>query len=295
MIKKFINTSNLEKADAVIISAPYEKTASFHKGTKNGPKKVLNCLDTQIEFFDRDFHIEINDFIKTAHLSLNNLDKLSPVRALQKIKESSEKLVKKDKFVFLLGGEHSVSLGLLQALSEKHNPREITVLHLDAHCDLRNDDSDYNKKNPSKFAHSTVIRRANELGYPIVQVGIRTYSKEEYEYFKNPKNRIKVFEWDKGDKPKIKQILDSIKTKKVYISIDVDGFDPSVCPGTGTPVPGGIKWNYGVKLLNQVVEKFDLIAGDLVEVSPMKDSVLTEYTGAQLIYNIFTRKFKNRI
>lgn len=293
MIKKFINEKNLEKSDGVVISAPYEKTASFHKGTKDGPKKVVECLDTQVEFFDRNLKIEINDFIKVSHLNLKGIEKLSPLGALKKIRDASMKAMGKGRFVFLLGGEHSVSLGLLQALSKKHNPKDTTILHIDAHCDLRDNDGDYSD-NPTDLAHSAVMRRASELGYKLVQVGIRTYSRDEYEYFNNKKNNVKVFEWGQGEKPSIDEVIKSIKTKNIYISIDVDGFDPSFMPGTGTPVQGGLKWWYGIKLLEKAVDKFNLVGADIVEVSPQKDSVLTEYGAAQLAYIIFTRKFKNK-
>lgn len=278
----------------MLISAPYEKTASSHKGTIHGPKKIVECLDTQIEFFDRKFKVEINDFVKTAYLNLNNLQKLSPPNAYKKIKDTCLNLVKNNKFVFLLGGEHSISRGLLYALTLKYKAKDVTIIHIDAHCDLRNDDSDYNNKNPSKFAHSAVMRRASEMGYPIVQVGVRTYCQEEYKYFSNPKNKVKVFEWGAGKKQKVEKILKSIKTKKVYLSIDVDGFDPSVMPGTGTPVPFGLKWKYGVKLIEKLIGQFELIGADMVEVSPMRDSVLTEYSAAQLCYTIIANKFKNK-
>lgn len=293
MIKTIINEKSLDKADVVLMSAAYEKTASSRKGTINGPKKIIECLDTQIEFFDRKFKVEVNDFIKIAHQNLGNLEKLSPVKALEKIKTSYEKLMKNNKFVFLLGGEHSVSIGCFQALAKKYKSKDVTILQIDAHCDLRKDDSDYSK-NPSTFAHSTVMRYANELDFPIVQVGIRTYSKEEYDYFSNSKNNIKVFEWGLDKKPKMEEIIKSIKTKYLYITIDVDGFDPACMPGTGTPVQGGLKWKYGIKLIEKLTEKFNLIGADIVEVSPVSNSVLTEYGAAQLIYTIIANKFQNK-
>src|SRR5665811_1531753 len=102
MIKTIINTENIDEADVVILSAPYEKTASSHKGTINGPKKVVECLNTQLEFFDKKFKVEVNEFIKTAHVNLDNLENLSPEETYKEIKENSQKLIQKDKFVFLL-------------------------------------------------------------------------------------------------------------------------------------------------------------------------------------------------
>jgi agmatinase len=293
MIKTIINEKNIDKADVVLLSAPYEKTASSHKGTVCGPEKVIECLDTQIEFFDRKFKVEVNNFIKISHVYLDNLETLSPAQALEKIKSSAGKLIQKNKFIFLLGGEHSVSIGMFQALAKKYKTKDVTILQIDAHCDLRKDDSDYSNT-PSSLAHSTVMRHASSLGYPIVQVGIRTYSKDEYEFFSNKKNNIKVWQWDNGKKPKIEEILKSIKTKYLYITIDVDGFDPSVMPGTGTPVPGGLKWNYGIKLIEKAIAKSELIGADIVEVSPQKETVLTEYSAAQLCYTIIANKFQKK-
>lgn len=309
MIKTIINEKDINKADVVLVSAAYEKTASSHKGTIHGPKKVIECFDTQIEFFDRQFMVEVNNFVKIAHLNLGNLEKLSPEKTLAKIKGSYEMLLKNNKFVFLLGGEHSVSIGAFEALAKKYKSKDVTIMQIDAHCDLRQDDSDYSS-HPSDLAHSTVMRHASELGFPLVQIGIRTYSKEEYEYFSNPKNNVTVFEWParnashsdvgggnqkvKTRKPKIEEIISAIKTKYLYITIDVDGFDPSVMPGTGTPVQGGLKWWYGLELITKAINEKELVGADIVEVSPQKETVLTEYGAAQLCYTIIANKFQSR-
>jgi len=291
MTNSIFSAKNIDEADAVIVSAPYEKTASSRKGTVDGPKAVIDMLDSQLELFDRTYKMQPSDKIKIEQIDLGDISAFSPEQALEKITTECEKLINKDKFVFLLGGEHSVSLGLLQALGKKFDPKEMTILHLDAHCDLRDSDADYSE-NPSKLAHSCVMRRANELGYNLVQVGIRTYYKDEYKYFTDPKNNIKVFEWGVGKKiPSIDKILESIKTKYVYITVDVDGFDPAHMPGTGTAVQGGLEWWYGVELIERVIDQKELIGADIVEVSPMRDSVLTEYGAAQLCYTMLAHKF----
>ena len=141
-----------------------------------------------------------------------------------------------------------------------------------------------------------MLRRAHELGYNLVQVGIRTYSVYEYDYFTKNKDTIKVYEWGNNKKiPTVDEIISSIKTKNVYITIDVDGFDPTFMPGTGTPVQGGLDWWYGVELIEKLVLKKNLVGADIVEVSPMKDSVLTEYGAAQLVYSIIAHKFKDKL
>ncbi len=294
MVKIVIN-SNIENADIVFVSAPYEKTASSHKGTAHGPSAVIEQLNHQLEFFDRKFKKEVIEYVKSGHLDLGDLNALTPVENNFKIQNACNELIKDGKFVFMLGGEHAVSVGHFQALAKKYEPKDVTILHIDAHCDLRNDDSDYSET-PSDLAHSTVMRRASELGYNLVQVGIRTYSVDEYNYFSDKKHNVTVFEWGNGKKvPAISKIISSIKTKYLFISIDVDGFDPAHMPGTGTAVQGGLEWWYGISLIEQAIAKKELIGADIVEVSPIADSVLTEYGAAQLAYTIIAQKFADRL
>lgn len=293
-IKSIINEPKWENADVIMLSSSYDKTASSHKGTVNGPKAVIECLESQIEFYDREYKLEIIDYVKTAHVDLGNLNKFKPELVYKKINTLAEKLVKNNKFVFTLGGEHSVPLGVYKALASKYNPKDVTILQIDAHLDMRNDDSDYSK-NPTHLAHSTIMRRAHELGYNILNVGARSFSTDEIGYV-NQNQNITIFESGFPKKlPNINEILKSIKTKYLYITIDVDGFDPSVMPGTGTPVPGGLTWDYGIELLNKAISKFELIGADIVEVSPQKETVITEYASAQLAYSIITKKFKDRL
>lgn len=296
MVDSIINVKKVKEADAVLILARYEKTVSNRKGTKDGPKAIIKILDSKLELFDRTYKTEPNRKIKIGQKDLGNISSLSPEKALKKIESGCEKILDSNKFILLLGGEHSASLGLLQTLSKKINPKDVTILDIDAHCDLRENDADYNSDHPTKLAHSCVMRRAHELGYNLVQVGIRTYFINEYKYFSDPKNNIKVFEWSNGKKiPDIEEVLQSIKTKYVYISIDVDGFDPAYMPGTGTAVQGGLEWWYGVELIERAIDSCELIGADIMEVSPIRDSVLTEYGAAQLAYTIITHKFRNRL
>lgn len=293
MIMSIVNCEKMTDADVVLLQAPYEHTASSRKGTRQGPEKIIECLETKLEFFNRDYKVESNSIINIAKSNAVNMDAMAPNEALEHVISISKSVVNEGKFPLLFGGEHSVSLGLLTALSAKYDPPDVTILQIDAHCDLRDDDGDYSD-NPSNLAHSCVLRRAHELGYKLVQVGIRTYSKEEYEYFSDPKNGIVTFEWGKGE-VKIQDIISSIKTKYLYITIDVDGFDPSYMPGTGTPVQGGLEWWYGLSLIKSAIQEYELVGADIVEVSPMTDSVLTEYGAAQIAYDIISNKFASRL
>ena len=292
MPKSIINSTDPKTADVHIISAPYDATASFHKGTAEGPRKVVECLNTQIEFWDKRYKVESTELIDIAHTEIPGLEAMAPEDAHNAVVEACTE--SPSPLTFLLGGEHSMSFGSLKALAKKHDPRDVTIFQIDAHCDLRVDDSDYNDEDPTEFAHSAVMRRAHEMGYNLVQVGIRAYSKEECDYFSSFKN-IKVFEWNGSKIPSIAKVVGAIKTKKVYISIDVDGIDPAYMPGTGTPVQGGLEWWYTLKLLEKVIEKKKLVGADVVEVSPVEDNVLTEYGAAQIVYNMINTFYRSRL
>ena len=293
MIDRIVNTKNMKEANVVLLSAPYENGVSFMGGTSKAPKKILNCLNSNLELFDVELHCEPAKILKTVYKEISNLKKLAPSMAVKKISSEYHKLLNNGKFVIMLGGEHTVSFGALEAISKKENPSDITILQIDAHQDLRSDSSDYSEKK-EKFAHSCVMRRIHELGFNIVQVGIRTYSKYEYEYWQKNKKTITVFEWNKKEIP-ISKILKSIKTKKIYITVDVDGFDPAYMPGTGTPVQSGLNWYYGLDLIEKAIDQKELVGADIVEVSPQRDSVLTEFGAAFICYKIMTHKFKKKL
>ena len=275
------------KSDVIILMANYDKTSSFGKGSNKGPSSILKCLDEQIEVFERFTKTKPIEELKIERKNLGDLNNLSPEEMVEKINVEFSEAKKNTKLPILLGGEHSISNGVFKSLEKNSN--NITILQIDAHQDLRNDDSDYNNKPYGKYAHSAVMRRASEMGFKIVQVGIRAYSEEEYEYSK--KNNIKVFEWN-NDKPKINDIINSIETDDIYLTLDVDGIDPSHMPATGTPVQGGLEWYYTINLLKELFEKKNVIGADIVEVAPKENDSLTEYGAAQILYNIIAFNFK---
>jgi len=283
-------TSNIDKAQIVLLGANYDKTSSFGKGANKGVNAIKLVLDTQIELYDRYVKNIPSEKLKIAFKNITNLNKLSPEKMVAKIKLEYLQLLEKNKFIILIGGEHSVSNGPIQAINEKFTSNQITIVQIDAHFDLRNDDSDYNDKPHGCYAHSTIMRRTNELGFKLVQIGIRAYSKDELEYALKNKNTISFFEWGNGEElftqPAINKIISSIKTKNVYLSIDVDGFDPSVMPETGTPVAGGLSWDYGVKLINKIFKERNVIGADIVEVAPHGTNSLAAYNAAQLLHNM---------
>lgn len=280
----------------MLLTVGYDRTASHRKGAVDGGMAMVNALHEDVEFFDRYTKMDTGYEHKIAHEDMGNLNDLYPEDMVERVKQTYKNIFsKKERFPVLLGGEHSISIGAFQAIAELENPKDITILQIDAHPDLRNDDSNANpdQSRPSEFAHACVMRRAYEYGFNLVQVGIRSYSKDEYEFFTN--NPIQVFEWGLGKVPTIDEIISSIKTEKVYIEIDVDGIDPAYLPATGTPVQGGLEWWYAVDLLLEVVRKKNVIGLGIMEVAPVEHDVRTEYGAAQLCYNIISSHlFKNK-
>lgn len=287
MVEKLLSKS--KNSDVLLLGIGYDKTSSFGKGSDKGPKAIIDCIDTQLELYERNAKWSPARHLKISSEILEGIRDLEPEMMVEKV--SSEITKRKDvkKFIISLGGEHSITIGLLDSLAKSSN--KITVLQIDAHLDLRDDDSDYSLK-PSKFAHSCVMKRALDFGFRVVPVGIRAYADFELETAKN--NDLRIFEWPCAENEKlINEIVNSIKTKEVYISLDVDGIDPSFMPATGTPVQGGLSWKFAFDLLREIFNKKNVIGADIVEVAPRKNDQLTEFGAAQLCYYMVALKFKD--
>lgn len=290
MSASIINCANPKNADVVILSANYDVTSSFGKGADKGPEAIVKCLETQIEFLERFSQSNPSEKKKIAHVDLGDLNNLSPEAAIKKIREAHHQYFKAGKFVLTLGGEHSVSNGPFESMARELDPKDVTLFHIDAHFDLRIDDSDYNDKPYGKYAHACVLRRGCELGYRTTHVGIRAYSKDEWDFAKKRKETA-VFEWGRGPVPSSAKIVASLKTKKVYVTIDVDGLDPAFMPATGTAVQGGLEWYYTLNLLSKIFKEREVIGADIMEVAPRAADTLTEYGAAQIVYHMIASKF----
>jgi len=289
MVASIINCSAPEEADAVIVSAPYEHGASFGAGASLGPAAIVACLERQIELFERHTRTEPACDYKIAHRVVDGLGKLAPGAMVERV---AADLHETAPFTVLLGGIHSVTIGALQALAARSRPEAVTVVQIDAHLDLRTDDSDYNDVDPSRHAHSCVMRRAHELGFRTCSVGIRAYSRAEQRFALE--HGLPVFEWGRGEEATVDTVLAVIRTEQIYLTIDVDGFDPAVTPATGTPVPGGLSWAYGTRLVRALFGAKDVVGADIVEVAPVAASALTEYAAAQLCYDILSYQLLKR-
>lgn len=284
---KIIKKKEIDSSiDATIIGAEYSKSFSFRSGADKGPKAIINAFDNNLEIYDRFTDTIPDDIYNFGYFNIKKINKLSPNNAVREISDTHKYF--ENNFCLMLGGTHMVSIGAFDFYSKKFKPEEVTILQIDAHPDLRDDTNDY-KKNASKNDHACVMRRGHEMGFNIVQVGIRTISIYDHEYISKNEN-IKCFEWGRENEPNVDEVIKSIKTEKVYLTVDIDGLDPAHAPATGTPIPGGLSWSYTQSLVRKLIKEKDLIGADIVEVAPFKDDVLTEYTAATLCYNILSYK-----
>lgn len=287
-MKEELLASRSDKPDVVLLGIPYDNTSSFRKGADKGPEAILKCFNTQLEQYDRYSGWAPSRNLSITSTVMQDIREETPRDMISKVASQVDALRQSGSFVLGLGGEHSTTAGILMAW--KDEARDITVLQLDAHLDLRDDDSDYNDE-PDRHAHSCVMKRALDHGFSIVPVGIRAYA--DFEMETAEKRGIPVFEWPQPEtEDTIARILSGIKTRKVYITLDVDGLDPSVMPGTGTPVPGGLSWYFTLDLLKEIFAKKEVIGADIVETAPQRDNVITEYAAAQLAYTMIGLKFR---
>lgn len=289
MVEKLLS-GNINKADVLLLGIEYDKTSSFGKGADKGPKAILNCFDTQLELYERFTKWSPARHLKISSLILPDLKNKDPKSMVEGVSSEITKRMNDHKFIIALGGEHSISTGILDAWSKTRLKSQITILQIDAHLDLRDDDSDYSLT-PSRFSHSCVMKRALDMGFKVVPVGIRAYA--DFELKTAKENNLPIFEWPCDENNQmIKKIVNAVKTQNVYITLDVDGIDPANMPATGTPVQGGLSWKFTFDLLKEIFSKKNVVGADIVEVAPRENDQLTEFGAAQLCYYMIGLKFK---
>lgn len=266
--------TDLKKSRFVILPIPYEGTSSYKKGTSNGPQAIINA-SKQVEFYDEELNIEP---YRKGICTLNELepDVSGPDKMVEKIYWVAKELVDKKRILIGLGGEHTISIGLVKAHKEKY--KDLTVLQLDAHADLRDSYQD------SKYSHACVMRRINDL-CDCAGVGIRSISKEESSFAKSKGIKL-FFSKDIKDNPGfVDDVLKSL-SKNVYLSLDLDFLDPSIMSAVGTPEPGGLDWYETLDFLKKVITNKNVVGIDLVELSPLPGIIASDFLAAKLLYKI---------
>lgn len=266
-----------DTAKVVIQSAPYEHTSSYLEGSNKGPSAIIEASH-YVEFYDEETDQEAYKKVGIATLNEMNFDGKVDKDAVDLIEAETLKHLQNGKFVVSLGAEHTVSLGFVKAFQKVHG--NFSVLQIDAHSDLRSAYHD----NP--YSHASVLARIHDLGLPICQVGIRAQCKEEADLIKSsPLINTWYAHAIYGNDAWMDEVVSKLEDK-VYITIDADGFDPSVMPAVGTAEPGGLGWHQGLKLMKKVAEKKQIIGFDIVECAPKESEILTQFNLAKLLYKI---------
>jgi len=271
-----------EPARIVVQSLPYEYTSSYLSGSAAGPEAILNASH-YVEFYDEELAREV--YRETGIATLEPLDfgKKTDEAAVALIEEATTSLLEDGKFVVSLGAEHTVTYGIVRAFARKFD--QLTVLQLDAHSDLRESYQD----NP--YSHASVMKRIYDLGLNICQAGIRAQCREEAELIRESDRIHTAYAWKLQNDPSWIENLVNACSENVYITIDADGFDPSVMPAVGTAEPGGLGWYEALGLLRTVFEKKNVVGFDIVECAPAKDNIITEFNLAKLAYKLMGYKF----
>lgn len=305
VVQSIINFDSYQKADVVLIGVPFDGTSSFGKGADGGPKAIKECLDRQIELVhplygavpasDLKVHCQIfGQLISRGNVYPSEDEMMHLVEAAFGDLDGQ--------FPIMIGGEHSITFPALRALAKRHRPKEVVVIQFDAHFDLRDTDADYSENPHGRFAHSCVMRRVCELGYDIASIGIRDFSDEEASYateVEGETGAIAVLPAPVSQDD-FTTLMKKIRGRKVYITIDVDGFDPSVMPATGTPVSGGLGWSMTRDFISKIFTDCKVIGADIVEVIASSDwkrdhaERLTVRNAAQLVYDMITLHQMNK-
>jgi agmatinase len=266
--------SVFDKSEFVLLPVPYEQTTTYQHGTKHGPAAII-AASQEVETFDEELKFQP---CRAGICTLSQMGTTAsgPEKMVDEIYRTQRLLLERKKKVVMLGGEHTISIAAVRALKKKY-PR-LSVLHMDAHADLRDSYQD------NKYSHACVMRRIAEISH-FVSVGIRNFSQEEYRFIQ--KSHTDVF--PAGDLKKSqgwnKKVLDCLGSD-VYLTFDLDVLDPSIMPAVGTPEPGGLLWYETLSFLKELVNKKNLVGFDVVELCPIPGMIAPDFLAARLIYKV---------
>ena len=263
---------SLRNAKFVVIPVPYDLTSTYQSGSRRGPLAIIEA-STNMELYDEELIKET--YLAGIHTTLPvSIDARGPKNMINIVRKKISRIANLNKIPVMLGGEHSITLGAVQAMIETYP--KLTVLQFDAHADLRD------TYQGSPYNHACVARRISEI-CPLTQVGIRSMSKEEGEFL--PKSKVKSYSADfvLENKSWAETVCKDLKGD-IFITIDLDVFDPSIMPATGTPEPGGLYWKDILHLLKLVSASCNIRGFDVVELAPLPGVVAPDFMAAKLIY-----------
>lgn len=273
---------NKNKNKVYIIPFGLEKTVSYSSGTKNGPKKIIEASH-QVELFDEELKLEPYKKFNIKTLKQEKIkSKLND--SLNQLSEIIEKTLKSKRFPLTLGGEHSITPAIIKPLAKKYS--NLTIVQIDAHADLRDGYMGIHN------SHAAAMRRClDNKNIKIVSIGIRNLCQEEFNYFKKNKKRIKIFWGNEMHKWSMEKLSKILKNKDVYLTFDLDGFDSSLMPATGTPEPGGLFWSDAMRILKTVFKNSNVVGADVNELAPNPHLHACDFLAAKLVYKILSYKF----
>jgi len=261
------------KLKVVIFPVPYDATTSYKGGAREGPWAIIEA-SRQVELYDIELNIDATETVAIETLPELAPSSDGPREVIEQIEKIGKDIIKQGSFPLMLGGDHPIAIGMARPLKRKY--KQLSVLQIDAHTDLRN------TYEGSKYSHACPMRRIWEAGCDVVSVGIRSGTKEDLEFVKK-KNAVMYF----GDRFDVKGVLKGLG-ENVYITIDLDGFDPSVVPAVGTPEPGGLSWEQVTGLLKEVIKAKNVVGADVVELAPIPGQHASDFLAARLVYKIIS-------
>ena len=273
-----------EACPVAILPIPYEATTSFMAGTRDGPREILNA-SRFIELYDEELSCETS---KIGIFTLPDVETVasSPSDMVEEIYRAAKAVLADDKFLVSLGGEHTITPPLVRAFAERHPG--LSVLQIDAHGDLRD------SYMGSRYSHACAMRRVLDEGVNGVQVGIRSMCAEEIEALPSLKTRVFYAYATRSNPDWQKQVVDALG-ETVYVTIDLDGLDPSIMPAVGTPEPGGLSWYETLDLLRDVCAARRVVGFDVNELAPIPGFGSPNFVAAKLVYKLVGYAFRDRL
>ncbi|MDR9367232.1 MAG: agmatinase [Balneolaceae bacterium] len=270
--------NSYEKAKILLQSIPYDGTSTWGKGADQGFEAFLDAAEN-MEIYDIETDSEV--YKQGVHIIDPILEDASPEAMFESVYKNTQQLLATDKFLTFFGGEHSISIGIIKAFYEAHP--DITILQIDAHTDLR---PEYHG---APYNHACAVYDASQHTN-LIQVGIRSMDSGELPYL--DRNKCYFAEEMYGQADWMEDSINKM-TDKVYITFDLDAFDPSIMPATGTPEPGGMLWNPTIQYLKKVFQQKKVLGFDIVELAPIEGFSAPQFLAAKLYYKMLSYKFAN--
>lgn len=270
---------NPDTARVTIIPAPLEYSVCYMKGTEHGPQAILDA-SSQMELYDEELDccpIEIGVYTRPAL----NYRGMNHVNALKITGQAVREVLERGQLPFTLGGEHSLSAPPIAAVREFFP--DLTVVHIDAHGDLRDE------YEGTPLSHASIERRVVDMGIPLTEIGIRSFSPEEAKFMQTKPDVGIVwgYQMAKGNATIPWERL----SKHTYVTIDLDALDPSEMPAVGTPEPGGLHWYQLLDLFRELCHRTTIVGMDVVELCPMEGQTRADFLAAKLVYKMIGYRF----